>query len=105
MDSGTGGPTAPVEPTSLTGGDRSNTRDERKTKAGIKRDLLDAGGPCHSCHKPFETRRAIHLHRLDGSSKSSLWSENRLVMDWRQYTIAKKAHDGPRHTVIWEISG
>lgn len=41
--------------------------DERKTKVGIKRDLLDAGGPCHSCGNPFETRRDVHLHRLDGS--------------------------------------
>jgi len=41
--------------------------DERKTKVRIKRDLLDAGGPCHSCGKPFETRRDVHLHRLDAS--------------------------------------
>ncbi len=40
--------------------------DERKTNTAIKRNLLDAGGPCHSCGKPFETRRDVHLHRLDG---------------------------------------
>ena len=41
--------------------------DERKTKTSIKRDLLDAGEPCYSCGKPFETKRGVHLHRLDGS--------------------------------------
>jgi len=29
MDSGTGGPTAPIKPTFLTGGDRGDTRNER----------------------------------------------------------------------------
>lgn len=41
--------------------------DERKTKAGIKQQLLDANPRCHSCAQPFDTRKNIHLHRLDGS--------------------------------------
>jgi len=41
--------------------------DERKTKTNIKRDLLNAGLPCHLCGKPFETKRDVHLHRLDKS--------------------------------------
>jgi len=41
--------------------------DERKTKTGIKRALLDAGKPCYSCGKPFETKVDVHLHRLDQS--------------------------------------
>ena len=40
--------------------------DERKSKAGVKQKLLDAGVPCHACGKRFESRRDIHLHRLDG---------------------------------------
>ena len=40
--------------------------DERKTKTQIKRELLQAGGPCHSCHKPFDEKTGICLHRLDG---------------------------------------
>jgi len=39
--------------------------DERKTKTSIKRDLFDANKPCHYCGKPFETKRNVHLHRLD----------------------------------------
>jgi hypothetical protein len=39
--------------------------DERKTKTGIKRALLDAGKPCYSCGKPFDTKVDVHLHRLD----------------------------------------
>ena len=39
--------------------------DERKTKTSIKRDLFEASKPCHYCEKPFETRRNVHLHRLD----------------------------------------
>jgi hypothetical protein len=42
MDPGTGGPTGPIEPTSLTGGDCSNTRDERSfDKPGDKRHQSD----------------------------------------------------------------
>jgi len=41
--------------------------DERKTKAGIKRELLDTRKPCHSCKQPFSSRRNVHLHRLDSS--------------------------------------
>ena len=41
--------------------------DERQTKARIKRRLLDAGGPCHHCGKAFESRKNVHLHRLDGN--------------------------------------
>ena len=39
--------------------------DERKTKISIKRELFDANKPCHYCGKPFETKRNVHLHRLD----------------------------------------
>ena len=45
--------------------------DERKTKTGVKKKLLDVDGPCHSCGKPFESKRDIHLHRLDGSKAYS----------------------------------
>jgi hypothetical protein len=41
--------------------------DERKTKARIKQQLLDANRPCHLCDRPFDSRKNIHLHRLDGS--------------------------------------
>ena len=42
-------------------------QDERKTKTDIKRRLFDASTPCHRCGKPFETKRNVHLHRLDGN--------------------------------------
>ena len=45
--------------------------DERKTKTGVKQKLLDAGCPCHSCGKLFDSRRDVHLHRLDGSKAYS----------------------------------
>lgn len=41
--------------------------DERKTKARIKRQLLDGSRPCHFCERPFDTTKDIHLHRVDGS--------------------------------------
>ena len=45
--------------------------DERKTKTGVKKKLLEAGSPCHACGKLFESKRDIHLHRLDGSKAYS----------------------------------
>ena len=39
--------------------------DERKTKDGVKRELLDSGVPCEACGKPFESKRGVHLHRID----------------------------------------
>ena len=45
--------------------------DERKTKTNVKRKLLDASRPCHACGEPFESKRDIHLHRLDGSKAYS----------------------------------
>ena len=45
--------------------------DERKTKTSVKRKLLDASRPCHACGEPFESKRDIHLHRLDGSKAYS----------------------------------
>ena len=39
--------------------------DERKTKAGIKKQLLDANSPCHYCKESFESKKGIHLHRVD----------------------------------------
>lgn len=41
--------------------------DERKTKTDIKRALFENHSPCHYCGQPFESRRNVHLHRLDGS--------------------------------------
>jgi len=41
--------------------------DERRTKTNIKRQLLDAGGACHSCAKPLEPGQSVHLHRVDAS--------------------------------------
>jgi len=41
--------------------------DERKVKTGIKRRLLDSGGPCSYCGRPFESNVGLHLHRLDGT--------------------------------------
>jgi hypothetical protein len=46
--------------------------DERKTKAGVKQKLLESNAPCHGCTTPFESRRDIHLHRLNGSKAYSL---------------------------------
>ena len=40
--------------------------DERRTKRDIKKRLLDSGTPCHLCGREFETRKGIHIHRLDG---------------------------------------
>ncbi len=51
--------------------------DERKTKTGIKRELFDANKPCHYCEKPFETRRNVHLHRLD---QTKGYSKNNCVL-------------------------
>lgn len=45
--------------------------DERKTKSSIKQELLDSSAKCHGCGKPFETRRNVHLHRLDGDKAYS----------------------------------
>jgi len=39
--------------------------DERKTKTNIKQLLCARGNPCHYCGKDFESRKGIHLHRLD----------------------------------------
>lgn len=39
--------------------------DERKTKAAIKKRLMEASMPCHGCGKAFESAKDIHLHRLD----------------------------------------
>ena len=41
--------------------------DERKTKASVKQELLESGAPCHACGKPFESKRNVHLHRLNGN--------------------------------------
>jgi len=40
--------------------------DERQTKTVIKRRLFVAGATCHLCGKGFDSRRGVHLHRLDG---------------------------------------
>jgi len=45
--------------------------DERKTKSAIKRNLLDAGMPCHGCGKTLDSKRNVHLHRLDGDKAYS----------------------------------
>ena len=39
--------------------------DQRKTKVDIKRQLLDAGTPCHICGKPFHTRKDARLYQLN----------------------------------------
>jgi len=39
--------------------------DERRTKIQIKRELLQAGKPCHYCNKPVADRTGVCLHRLD----------------------------------------
>ncbi len=41
--------------------------DERKTKTSIKQGLLEAGVSCHGCGATFDSKRNIHLHRVDGS--------------------------------------
>ena len=45
--------------------------DERKTKSVIKQKLLDAGTACHGCGKTFDSKRNVHLHRLDGDKAYS----------------------------------
>jgi len=45
--------------------------DERKTKATIKKKLLDAGAACHGCGQDFDSKRDIHLHRLEGGKAYS----------------------------------
>ena len=40
--------------------------DERKTKAGVKKRLIEASKPCHGCGKPFLAKKGIAIHRLDG---------------------------------------
>ena len=39
--------------------------DERKTKSGVKKRLFEAKAGCHHCGQPFESKRGVHLHRLD----------------------------------------
>ena len=39
--------------------------DERRTKTQIKRELLQAGKPCHYYNIPFDERTGVCLHRLD----------------------------------------
>ncbi len=39
--------------------------DERKTKTVIKKGLFEANVPCHYCHEPFESKKGVHLHRVD----------------------------------------
>ena len=51
--------------------------DERKTKTRIKRKLIDTGAPCEYCGKAFETKRNIHLHRVDGDKA---YSEDNCVL-------------------------
>jgi len=70
--------------------------DERKTKAAIKRDLLRAGLPCHLCGQPFESRRGVHLHRLDGERGYS--RDNCVLMHadcHRQYHASREAGATP----------
>ena len=38
---------------------------QRKTRVDIKRQLLDAGTPCHVCGKPFQTRTDVRLYQLN----------------------------------------
>ncbi len=46
--------------------------DERKIKTGMKRRLVDLAQPCGYCGKLFESKVAIHLHRVDGQRGYSL---------------------------------
>jgi len=41
--------------------------DERKTKTNIKKQLFESNQPCHYCNEPFEVKKGVHLHRLDGT--------------------------------------
>ena len=41
--------------------------DERKTKSGVKKRLFAAKAACYRCGRPFESKRGVHLHRLDQS--------------------------------------
>lgn len=41
--------------------------DERQTKTAVKRRLFDAGATCHACGKGFNSRRGVHLHRVNGN--------------------------------------
>ena len=40
--------------------------DERKTKTEIKKTLLNSGAKCHLCGKEFESKKNVHIHRIDG---------------------------------------
>ena len=41
--------------------------DERKTKASIKQRLLEGNRTCHACGEHFDSRKNVHLHRLNGN--------------------------------------
>jgi len=98
--------------------------DERKTKTSIKRELFDANKPCYYCGKSFETRRNVHLHRLDqtkGYSKDNCvlmhaachrkWHaehkmEERSVIEEKEAVLVKqsKKYDGMPFLYWWDIS-
>ncbi len=46
--------------------------DERKTKTGIKRQLIDSQHSCAYCGKPIDSKLGLHLHRIDESRGYSL---------------------------------
>jgi|GEM_PF-1224148 len=64
--------------------------DERKTKTNVKQKLLDANMLCPGCGKRFETRRDIHLHRLDGDKAYS--QANCVLMHPDCHRAAHAAH-------------
>ena len=39
--------------------------DERKTKAKIKKNLLNSGAKCNFCDKEFKSKKNVHIHRID----------------------------------------
>lgn len=39
--------------------------DERKTKAGVRKKLIESKAPCHYCGKAFDSTKGVHLHRVD----------------------------------------
>jgi hypothetical protein len=71
--------------------------DERRTKVQIKKHLLDTQPRCayEGCNLPFDGKRGIHLHRIDGTHGYT--RENCVLMHNECHTKYHAGHPPDRH--------